>query len=162
MTHLLRGGLAAGAAVAAILLLAPSGAAADSVRIGLSFGASGYHHGHSGRYRGHRGYSRHSHYSRYSHYPRYRHRYRSSFGFVYINPYPVYTPPVYSPPPPVVYVPAPVQTAVAPRTADRYCREYQKTATIGGVEREVYGTACMQPDGSWEIIDQNEVPADYP
>lgn len=34
--------------------------------------------------------------------------------------------------------------------AGRYCREYQTTATIGGRPQQVYGTACRQPDGSWE------------
>ena len=41
----------------------------------------------------------------------------------------------------------PVQTA-----AGRYCREYQKTATIGGRPQETYGTACRQPDGSWQFV----------
>jgi surface antigen len=35
---------------------------------------------------------------------------------------------------------------------DRYCREYQATATIGGRLQETYGTACRQPDGSWQIV----------
>lgn len=35
----------------------------------------------------------------------------------------------------------------------RYCREYQTTATIGGRVEQVYGTACRQPDGSWQIVD---------
>ena len=34
----------------------------------------------------------------------------------------------------------------------RYCREYQTTATIGGQPQQAYGTACRQPDGSWQII----------
>lgn len=33
----------------------------------------------------------------------------------------------------------------------RYCREFQQTVTIGGKTEEAYGTACRQPDGSWEI-----------
>jgi surface antigen len=32
-----------------------------------------------------------------------------------------------------------------------YCREFQQTVTIGGKTEEAYGTACRQPDGSWEI-----------
>ena len=31
-----------------------------------------------------------------------------------------------------------------------YCREYRTIAYIGGKKREVYGTACRQPDGSWQ------------
>lgn len=34
----------------------------------------------------------------------------------------------------------------------RYCREYQTTATIGGQPQQAYGTACRQPDGSWQIV----------
>ena len=32
----------------------------------------------------------------------------------------------------------------------RYCREYVTEAVIDGRTRQVYGTACRQPDGSWE------------
>ena len=32
-----------------------------------------------------------------------------------------------------------------------YCREYQQTVTVGGERQSAYGTACRQPDGSWEI-----------
>jgi surface antigen len=35
---------------------------------------------------------------------------------------------------------------------DRYCREYQATATIGGKREDVYGTACRKPDGSWKLV----------
>lgn len=34
----------------------------------------------------------------------------------------------------------------------RYCREFQQTLTVGGKTENAYGTACRQPDGSWEII----------
>ena len=34
----------------------------------------------------------------------------------------------------------------------RYCREYTTSATVGGRQQQVYGTACRQPDGSWEIV----------
>lgn len=41
------------------------------------------------------------------------------------------------------------------RTLDgMYCREFQQTVIIGGRAEEAYGTACMQPDGSWMIVDQ--------
>ena len=35
--------------------------------------------------------------------------------------------------------------------AGKYCREYQQTVTIGGKQENAYGTACRQPDGSWQI-----------
>jgi surface antigen len=34
----------------------------------------------------------------------------------------------------------------------RYCREYVTQSRIGGQLRESYGTACRQPDGSWQIV----------
>ncbi len=37
-------------------------------------------------------------------------------------------------------------------TAGRYCREYTATTVIGGNQQQSYGTACMQPDGSWQIV----------
>lgn len=37
-------------------------------------------------------------------------------------------------------------------SSGRYCREYQQTIVVGGQEETAYGTACQQPDGSWEII----------
>ena len=33
----------------------------------------------------------------------------------------------------------------------RYCREYTSQAVIGGKREQVTGTACRQPDGSWQI-----------
>lgn len=34
----------------------------------------------------------------------------------------------------------------------RYCREYTATAWVAGKEQQIYGTACRQPDGSWEVV----------
>jgi surface antigen len=34
----------------------------------------------------------------------------------------------------------------------RYCREYVTHSTIGGRQQETYGTACRQPDGSWQVV----------
>lgn len=34
----------------------------------------------------------------------------------------------------------------------RYCREYQTSVLVGGRRESAYGLACMQPDGSWQII----------
>ncbi len=31
------------------------------------------------------------------------------------------------------------------------CREYQTTVTVGGRNRDAYGTACRQGDGTWKI-----------
>jgi hypothetical protein len=45
---------------------------------------------------------------------------------------------------------------IAPTRGDdtdggRYCREYTATAVIAGREQQIYGTACRQPDGAWEL-----------
>lgn len=92
------------------------------------------------------------------HHPSYRARY------VYVPPPPVY---YYPPPPPrVVYYPAPPPVYAAPpppvvyqplpggRLADDspQCREYQSTAVVNGRQVPSYGTACLQPDGSWRIV----------
>ncbi len=45
-----------------------------------------------------------------------------------------------------------VPTQTRQDTQGRYCREYQTTATVGGRTQQVFGTACRQPDGSWQII----------
>ena len=37
-------------------------------------------------------------------------------------------------------------------SAGRYCREFHHEVTIGGNKEQTYGTACRQPDGSWEVI----------
>lgn len=34
----------------------------------------------------------------------------------------------------------------------RYCREYQQNVVVGGKTEKAYGTACRQPDGSWEVV----------
>jgi surface antigen len=39
------------------------------------------------------------------------------------------------------------------QTSGRYCREYQTVVTVGGRQQSGYGTACYQPDGSWQVID---------
>lgn len=34
----------------------------------------------------------------------------------------------------------------------RYCREYTQRINVGGKTQEGYGTACRQPDGSWQVV----------
>ena len=33
-----------------------------------------------------------------------------------------------------------------------YCREFQTTVVIDGRPERAFGTACMQPDGSWAVV----------
>lgn len=58
-----------------------------------------------------------------------------------------YDAPVYSAPAPVVYSTQPQQ----------YCREYNGQVIVGGRYQQSYGTACMQPDGAWQIQTPNGV-----
>lgn len=37
------------------------------------------------------------------------------------------------------------------QSGEQYCREYQQDITVGGETQTGYGTACRQPDGSWQI-----------
>jgi hypothetical protein len=89
------------------------------------------------------------------------------------GPVVVLPPPVYAPPPGVVVVPPPyygdspyaagpayalpplsAQPGSAPYIAanGQYCRDFQSSAVIDGVTRPIVGTACRQPDGSWQVV----------
>ena len=82
---------------------------------------------------------------------------------VYGPAYYPYPAPVYYAPPPVVYAPPPVIVAptpvVAPATVAApaaappgYCRQYRGDATVDGANQPFYGTACLQSDGKWHIV----------
>jgi hypothetical protein len=45
-----------------------------------------------------------------------------------------------------------VATREGTTTSGRYCREFQQEVSIGGRIEEAYGTACRNPDGSWEVV----------
>lgn len=51
------------------------------------------------------------------------------------------------------YVP---ERAVLDENTDRYCREYTHTVMIGGKEEKAYGKACRQPDGTWQIVNEDD------
>ncbi|MDR3424825.1 MAG: glycine zipper 2TM domain-containing protein [Alphaproteobacteria bacterium] len=58
--------------------------------------------------------------------------------------YNAYAPNYVAPPaPPPIY---------ADPQAGTYCREYSQEIDVGGQTQEAYGTACLQPDGSWRIV----------
>ena len=38
------------------------------------------------------------------------------------------------------------------QNSKEHCREYTKNVSINGRLEQAYGTACRQPDGSWEIV----------
>jgi hypothetical protein len=119
------------------------------------------HHGWHGHDRHWQGGHHHRNWNRGHHH---KHWHGNSARIVIWQPAPVYRAypaPVYAPAP--VYMPAPVVhqpvvNAVPLRhfqdTGGRYCREYQRTADIGGVPQQIYGTACMMPDSSWQIVSE--------
>lgn len=49
--------------------------------------------------------------------------------------------------------PGPIYGEVYRDERGRYCREYQTTGTVGGKVEPLYGTACLQPDGSWQLAE---------
>lgn len=90
-------------------------------------------------------------------------RSRVFFGFDFVGPPAYYYPPpyYYAPPPPVVYTPPPAYYGSPPPPAaspayqsssGQTCREYQTTVTVDGQSQPGYGTACLQPDGTWRMI----------
>ena len=42
---------------------------------------------------------------------------------------------------------------------DHQCREFTRTIVIGGEPQQGVGTACLQSDGSWQIVSDAKVPA---
>lgn len=36
----------------------------------------------------------------------------------------------------------------------QYCREFSQNINVGGRNESAYGTACRQPDGTWQIVSQ--------
>jgi len=79
---------------------------------------------------------------------------------------PTYVAPEAPPPPQVVYVQPtvveyrPIETPVYVQEGyvggqgaapERHCREFTQTIKIDGQVHESYGTACLRPDGTWQI-----------
>lgn len=78
------------------------------------------------------------------------HRYREHrYGYVPTT----YSGPIsyYSYAPNYVAPPAPPTTYVDPHD-ERYCRPYSQEIRIDGRVEESYGTACLQPDGTWRVV----------
>lgn len=51
-----------------------------------------------------------------------------------------------------VYTVKPTRTYYRQARNDQPCREYITKAKIGGKMQQIYGTACRQADGSWQVI----------
>jgi hypothetical protein len=59
-----------------------------------------------------------------------------------------YAPPAAAQPPPITYTPRRPWTVAS----GRQCREYQTTRDLQGRATKVYGTACRDPEGQWQIV----------
>lgn len=70
--------------------------------------------------------------------------------------YAIAEPPRYAPRPGPVPTRSSYESDVAPNCLQT--REYQTTITIGGEAKDAYGTACLQPDGSWMMGEAQLVP----
>lgn len=91
----------------------------------------------------------------YAHPPR-RAYYAPAYSTVYEETYlppsyvmTYYAPNYVAPPAPQ---PPPPSTIYVDDSSGSYCREYSQQIRIGDQVQESYGTACMQPDGSWKIV----------
>ena len=58
-------------------------------------------------------------------------------------------PPAYYYPPPAAYYAPPAAAAPAPR-----CRTYNGDASLDDSGQPFYGTACLEADGRWHIVNQ--------
>ena len=72
-----------------------------------------------------------------------------SYGHPYYAPAPVYAVPAQLPP---TAAPPEQPSYSANREEAAYCREYTKNILVDGKEEMSYGTACLQDDGRWRII----------
>ncbi|HEU0117391.1 MAG TPA: glycine zipper 2TM domain-containing protein [Alphaproteobacteria bacterium] len=70
--------------------------------------------------------------------------------------YYAYTPPPQFMPyaPNYVAPPAPPSPIYADDDSGSFCREYSEKVRIGNQVRESYGTACLQPDGTWRAVEE--------
>jgi surface antigen len=62
---------------------------------------------------------------------------------------------VYAPAPRIVYLPSPETYVILREGRDsqgHLCREFQRAGTIDGQPVQLYGVACLRPDGQWQIV----------
>jgi hypothetical protein len=110
----------------------------------------------AGDWRDHRG-DRHDRYDRYDRHDRRDNHWRRdrspswSFNYVVTSPRPVYYYPA-APTTNYYYTPVAYNYSL-PKASQGYCREYTGPIRVGGRVQQGYGTACLQPDGSWQMID---------
>lgn len=83
------------------------------------------------------------------------HRHHAMDDYVVYDGYSYQPQPVVIEEPPVMLTPGYLSSEARPVPQNengQYCREYQTQVKVGGTAHSSYGTACMQPDGQWQII----------
>lgn len=80
----------------------------------------------------------------------YGYSYGYPYGYPYYGPPPVYPAPPDQLPPTTSSYDQPSYSVSEEEPA--YCREYTKKIIVDGKEEKAYGTACLQDDGSWRIM----------
>jgi hypothetical protein len=139
-------GVALGAAlVAAAVLFVSLPAAADSPRNGRGVSVYGWHqNGRDHDRRGHHG----NRYWRGGHGHGHGHKFGPNIVVIerqVVQPRYV--------PQPVYILPAPTIQQLYRTNSRELCREYTTTALVGGQPSEVYGIACLDANGSWQLRD---------
>jgi len=79
----------------------------------------------------------------------YGYSYGYPYGYSYYGRPPIYVAPVQVP------TPAPVTSRsvyTESRKEPAYCREYTRKIIVDGKEEMAYGTACLQDNGNWRIM----------
>jgi len=80
------------------------------------------------------------------------------YGYSYAPAYgyPYYPPPAYGygpAPDPNQYAYGPDQSGGQGQSGGQsYCREFQTTIVVDGRPEKAHGTACLQPDGTWQVV----------
>jgi hypothetical protein len=106
-----------------------------------------------------RGHHKHHHWKNHKHGHHY-HNPKSHFGFYFFQPSPFVHTRIISTAPVTHYYDQPVviqpqNIVLGTQVASHYgqfCREYQSSVWVGRVRQNSFGTACLQPDGSWRIV----------
>jgi len=137
----------------AFSLMAAQPAMADSFSIGYSTGGHGWNQGHRNSHHNQgRGWKHGHHKNHWRHDNHWGHHDRPRTTVFFSSYYPVVSQPVYYSQP--IYL-QPHQMMLGQQVAynsGEFCREYQSLVTVGGLRQNSFGTACLQPDGSWRVV----------
>jgi surface antigen len=79
-------------------------------------------------------------------------RYYGASDYAPYNPQPVYFTTNYVPNYVAPPAPTPESIAYYDESVQAYCREYTQNVDVNGGVEESYGTVCLQPDGTWRVV----------